>query len=248
MDENNITNDSTNQNTENPSSNTPTAVEETGTENKTTTENTADTTNDNVTKTEDTSSQNTPVFDSQPVSDTYEQASTAATTPVKSAFEMNNTSSSASTSVNYYSAPDSTSAANNTTPNTTSAPVVNSTTPNTASTPAVNNTAPNTSSAPAAGYNSDFYTGTASQEPAEMSTGFGIASLVFGIISILPCCCGVGSIFSILGIIFGCIQEKDSYGKKPGQAVAGIILSRISLVLSIIGIIFAVFTGMLSEL
>ena len=142
--------------------------------------------------------------------------------------------------VNYYSAPDSTSAANNTTPNTTSAPVVNSTTPNTASTPAVNNTAPNTSSAPATGYNSDFYTGTASQEPAEMSTGFGIASFVLSIISILGCCCGLGPILAILGIIFGCIQEKDAYGKKPGLAVAGIIISSVSLVLGILAIIYGV--------
>jgi len=76
------------------------------------------------------------------------------------------------------------------------------------------------------------------------STGFGIASLVMGIISILSsCCCGLGIIFSILGIIFGCIQSKDAYGKKPGTAIAGIITSVIGIVFGIIAIIYYVAVG-----
>ena len=75
--------------------------------------------------------------------------------------------------------------------------------------------------------------------PTPVSTGLGIASLVLSIISIpTSCCCGLGILFSILSIIFGCIQPKDEYGKKPGIAIAGIIISAITIVLSILCIVF----------
>lgn len=72
--------------------------------------------------------------------------------------------------------------------------------------------------------------------PEAVSTGYGIASLVLGILSIpCSCCYGAGLLFSILGIIFGCVQPKDYDGKKPAMAVAGIICS-------IVGILFAIIT------
>lgn len=238
MDENNITNETTNQNTETISTET-TPVEKENLAESTPAENisssTSDSSKDAAGKIEDDTSPKTAVFESQPVSDTYEKANTAATTPVKSAFEMNNSSPSASNpSVNYYSAPASTSAVNSTSV--------------ASSTSAVNSTSTTTANPSSAGYNSDFYTGSPFQEPAETSKGFGIASLVLSIISLLTCCCGLGSLFAILGIIFGCIQEKDAYGKKPGQAVAGIIISIISLILSILCIIYFVAVGAMSEL
>lgn len=82
-------------------------------------------------------------------------------------------------------------------------------------------------------------------EPAEFSTGFGIASLVMGILSILTsCCCGLGILMSILGIIFGCIQSKDEFGKKPGIAIAGIVTSIIGMLSGVLIIAIFVITGM----
>lgn len=84
------------------------------------------------------------------------------------------------------------------------------------------------------------YTNVAS-EPAEFSTGFAVASLVMGILSILTCCCcGLGILMSILGIIFGCVQPKDEFNKKPSMAVAGIITSIIGILAGILIIILFV--------
>ena len=77
----------------------------------------------------------------------------------------------------------------------------------------------------------------------EISKGFGIASLVMGILSIVMCCCGVGALFSILGIIFGCIQQRDEYGQKPGQAIAGIITSCIGLLFNGFCIVYLFLVG-----
>ena len=85
--------------------------------------------------------------------------------------------------------------------------------------------------------NSNAYTGYV-EDTATVSKGMGIASLVLGIIGVLAtisCCFTyVAPLFSILGIIFGCIQQKDVTGKKPGVAIAGIITSSIGLVLALI--------------
>ena len=82
----------------------------------------------------------------------------------------------------------------------------------------------------------------------ETSTGFGIASLVMGIISIFAsCCCGLGLLFSIMGIIFGCLQPKDAYGKKPGIAIAGIVLSSVAILFSIIAIIYFMAVGTFAD-
>ncbi len=98
---------------------------------------------------------------------------------------------------------------------------------------------------------SDYYMNPAStenydpNEPEEFSNGYGIASLVLGILSLFGgcCCCVPGFLFSILGIIFGCVQPKDQMDQKPGFAIAGIVLSAIGLVISIcIGIYLAVTT------
>lgn len=78
----------------------------------------------------------------------------------------------------------------------------------------------------------------------EISKGFGIASLVMGILSIVTCCCGVGALFSILGIIFGCIQQRDEYGQKPGQAIAGIITSCIGLLFNGFCIVYLFLVGL----
>lgn len=76
------------------------------------------------------------------------------------------------------------------------------------------------------------------------SKGFAIASLVLSILSIpLNCCCCLGFICAALGIVFGCIQKKDEYGSKPGMAIAGIIISAVSIVIAIVFNIFMFATG-----
>lgn len=152
-------------------------------------------------------------FDTPAASDAYETASTAATTPASSAFEMKN--SVVSSPVNYYSAPDS----------------------------ATNTSSTSTATAKPA-VSSDFYTNAGSNNTTETPKGFAIASLVMGIGGILTsCCCGVGTIFCILGIIFGCIQQKDQNGQKPGMAIAGIITSIVGLLLSVLAILYFVLVG-----
>ncbi|MDE5778326.1 MAG: DUF4190 domain-containing protein [Lachnospiraceae bacterium] len=85
-------------------------------------------------------------------------------------------------------------------------------------------------------YSSPYETNsTISTAPEVVSTGFGIASLILGILSIpCNCCYGLGILFSILGIIFGILQQKDFNGKKPGTAIAGIICSSIGIIIAII--------------
>ena len=72
------------------------------------------------------------------------------------------------------------------------------------------------------------------------SKGFGIASLILGILSIpLSFIVYIGPVLAILGIIFEILQNKKS---KTKLATAGLILSIIGIILTIIifvaGIIF----------
>lgn len=86
-------------------------------------------------------------------------------------------------------------------------------------------------------------------EPTEAaSNGMAIGSLVCGIVSLVMCCCCtcIGPIVGIVGIVLGCLQKKDEYGKKPTMATVGIILSSVGVALSIICIIFAVASGAFS--
>ena len=85
--------------------------------------------------------------------------------------------------------------------------------------------------------------------PEETSLGFGIASLVLGILSIITsCCCGLGLITSILGIIFGCVQPQDYSGKKPGIAIAGIVTSCVGILFALFTIVYMILMGSISEL
>lgn len=80
------------------------------------------------------------------------------------------------------------------------------------------------------------------QEQPESGRNFAIASLVLGIISFFCC----GTICSILGIVFGVIS-KQRQKENNGMATAGIVLSIITLVLGVIGIIISITTGILAE-
>ncbi|MCM1046350.1 MAG: DUF4190 domain-containing protein [Candidatus Gastranaerophilales bacterium] len=69
------------------------------------------------------------------------------------------------------------------------------------------------------------------------SNSLAIISLVMGILSIVACCCGIGFIFSIAGIICGISANKKG---SSGMATAGIICSIVGIVLSLIAIMYYV--------
>lgn len=73
------------------------------------------------------------------------------------------------------------------------------------------------------------------QEKANSSVGYGIAALIFGIISIVSLCFIIISILSaVLAIIFGFIAMKK--GDKLGKA--GLILGIISIVITFLLFLF----------
>ncbi|MDE6434684.1 MAG: DUF4190 domain-containing protein [Lachnospiraceae bacterium] len=151
-------------------------------------------------------------------SDAKETTSTTTASPINSAFEVKN--SAASAPVTYYSAPERTDSIDSTADANTKNTTDTSNTYTETARPAVN---------------SDFYTNSYSNTTTETPKGFAIASLVMGILGILSsCCCGLGTIFCILGIIFGCVQQKDENDKKPGMAIAGLITSGIGLLLGVL--------------
>ena len=92
---------------------------------------------------------------------------------------------------------------------------------------------------------SNYYSNNSYTSPEEpVSKGFAIASLVMGILSIVTCCCTItGILFGILGIIFSCVQAKDSEGKKPTQATVGLVLSIIGVVIAVVSMIFGAALG-----
>lgn len=73
----------------------------------------------------------------------------------------------------------------------------------------------------------------------KIGLGFGIASLVLGIISLLCFCTCINIILAILAIIFGIIQI-ISYESK-GMAIGGIVTATISIILFVIcyGLLFS---------
>ena len=74
------------------------------------------------------------------------------------------------------------------------------------------------------------------------SEGFGIASLVLGIITVLLFCTCISWITGILAIIFGIIQLVK--GNKKGMAIVGLITGGIGFAASIILYILIFFTGL----
>lgn len=74
------------------------------------------------------------------------------------------------------------------------------------------------------------------QEPKQQGkkdgNGFGIASFVLGIVSLLLFCACVNWLTGILAVIFGIIQVADY--KSRGLAIGGIVMACISFLLAII--------------
>lgn len=72
------------------------------------------------------------------------------------------------------------------------------------------------------------------QEPYQpVSQGFGIASMILGIVSLVLFCSCVNILLAIAAIIFGIIQLATP-GSKKGMAIAGLITSILSILLFII--------------
>lgn len=67
------------------------------------------------------------------------------------------------------------------------------------------------------------------------SKGAAIAALVFGILSIVCLCCGIGALFGIVGLILAIIVLA---GRKNGKglAIAGLIMSIISILVTVLAI------------
>ena len=74
------------------------------------------------------------------------------------------------------------------------------------------------------------------------SEGFGIASLVLGLITVLLFCTCISWITGILAIIFGIIQLVK--GNKKGMAIVGLITGGIGFIASVILYILIFFTGL----
>ena len=74
------------------------------------------------------------------------------------------------------------------------------------------------------------------------SEGFGIASLVLGIITVLLFCTCISWITGILAIIFGIIQLVK--GNKKGMAIVGLITGGIGFIASVILYILIFFIGL----
>jgi hypothetical protein len=75
--------------------------------------------------------------------------------------------------------------------------------------------------------------------PPRQTNGFAVAGMILGVIALPACCCCYGLPFNLLGIIFSVIalvqinQDPHRYDGK-GMAIAGLILSAMSLVLAIL--------------
>ena len=68
------------------------------------------------------------------------------------------------------------------------------------------------------------------------------ASLVLGICGLLlTCCCGAGGILGLVGMILAIASRSGSPdGKMNGSAIAGLILSIITLLMGLVSIVLAV--------
>lgn len=92
--------------------------------------------------------------------------------------------------------------------------------------------------------NNYVYNNTIVKPEQEVSTGLGVASLVLGILSILFPCCGIGILCAIVGVVLGCVQKKDTRGKKPGTAIAGIVISSVVIAIYVMYIVCVFLLGM----
>ncbi len=98
-------------------------------------------------------------------------------------------------------------------------------------------------SVPPTNYYQDYTTNTNStqlmyEQPKQNNTP-AVVSLVMGILAIIfSCCCGLGIIFGIIGIICAIVSKKNG---KSGIAIAGLVCSIIGAVFSIAVIAYFIY-------
>lgn len=81
----------------------------------------------------------------------------------------------------------------------------------------------------------DTYSDPKNRQPGEApGSGFAVASLILGIISLILFCATINLITAVLGIVFGAIYLSKGYMEKRGMAIAGLVLSIISVALWIL--------------
>lgn len=95
-------------------------------------------------------------------------------------------------------------------------------------------------------YTGSVYTEPVAEDNSGSTPGLAIAALVMGILSIvLSCCCGVGIIFGIAGLIMSIVANKQN---KSGVGTAGLVCSIIGIVFSCISMIYYFAVGGMSML
>ncbi len=86
-------------------------------------------------------------------------------------------------------------------------------------------------------YNNQVNNGTPTQFQAEVTVanpnnGMAIGSLICGIVGILLCCCcGIGAVVGIVGVVLAICSRKSNGGKMSGMAIAGLVCSIIAILL-----------------
>lgn len=109
-------------------------------------------------------------------------------------------------------------------------------------------------------YNNQVNNGTPVQFQAEVTVanpnnGMAIGSLICGIVGILMCCCcGIGAIFGIVGVILAICSRKANAGKMGGMAIAGLVCSIVAILFGAGYLIYymavggAVYSEMMNEI
>lgn len=67
--------------------------------------------------------------------------------------------------------------------------------------------------------------------PPQQSQGFGLASMIMGIVSLVMFCSCINIPLAITAIVFGVIQLSRTGNQKKGMAIAGIVTSVLSIVM-----------------
>lgn len=94
-------------------------------------------------------------------------------------------------------------------------------------------------------YQNNNYQSNGYQQPwnngSQPYNGFAIASLIIGILSILPCCLFpyIGIPMNIVGLVLGIIGYRKPYGR--GMSIAAIVINIIFLVLAIVWLIICLY-------
>ena len=88
---------------------------------------------------------------------------------------------------------------------------------------------------------SNIYNNNSAAAEEQKTPGASVAGLVLGIVGILlDCCCGVGTLFGIIGLILGIVGNKN---RKTGVGTAAIVCSAVALVIGVLTLIYFFVVG-----